>query len=64
MKNRDVTKMVERDGWRLDWTNGSHRQYVNPQKPEAGTVTIAGHPSDEMPKGILNAILKQTGLKR
>ncbi len=56
--------MVERDGWRLDWTNGSHRQYVNPQKPEAGTVTIAGHPSDEMPKGILNAILKQTGLKR
>jgi len=28
-----------------------------------GTVTIAGHPSAEIPPGTLNSILKQAGLK-
>ena len=62
MKVRDVIKLVEQEGWRLDRTRGSHCHYANPEKPEAGTMTIAGHPSDEMRKGTLNAILKQAGL--
>ncbi len=64
MKIRDLIKVVEQDGWTLDRVRGSHRHYIHLKKPEAGTMTIAGHPSDEMPKGTLNAILKQAGLKK
>src|SRR5512147_315115 len=57
MKVRDVIKLVENDGWRLARTKGSHRQFHHPTK--LGTVTVAGHPSAEMPIGTLNNI--QTG---
>lgn len=40
MKVRDVIKMIERDGWYLDRTRGSHRQYKHPTKP--GLVTLPG----------------------
>ena len=53
--------MLEADGWSLSRTRGSHRQFKHPEKP--GTVTIAGKPSAEVPKGTLNAILKQSGIK-
>ena len=49
MKARDVLKRIEKDGWNLDRTRGDHRQYVYPKKP--GTVTIPGHPRDDMPRG-------------
>jgi predicted RNA binding protein YcfA (HicA-like mRNA interferase family) len=61
MKVRDVTKRLEQDGWKLARTKGSHRQYHHPAKP--GTVTVAGHPSVDIPPGTLNNILKQAGLK-
>jgi predicted RNA binding protein YcfA (HicA-like mRNA interferase family) len=61
MKVRDVIKLVEQEGWRLVRTKGSHRQYHHPSKP--GTVTVAGHPSLDIPPGTLNNILKQAGLK-
>ncbi|HEX4605776.1 MAG TPA: type II toxin-antitoxin system HicA family toxin [Candidatus Angelobacter sp.] len=61
MKVRDVVKKIEDDGWRLARTRGSHRQFHHPMKP--GTVTIAGHPSADIPPGTLNSILKQAGLK-
>jgi predicted RNA binding protein YcfA (HicA-like mRNA interferase family) len=56
-----VIKKIEEDGWKLARTRGSHRQYHHPLK--SGTVTIAGHPSAEIPPGTLNSILKQAGLK-
>ena len=62
MKVRELLKELEEDGWQLVRTKGSHRQYKHPSKP--GTVTIAGKPSVEVPKGTLNAILKQSGLKK
>ncbi len=61
MKVRDAIKRLEQDGWRLVRTKGSHRQYHHPTKP--GTVTVAGHPSVDIPLGTLNNILKQAGLK-
>ena len=54
--------MVERDGWYLVTTRGSHRQYKHPSKP--GRVTISGHPGDELAPGTYNSVLKQAGLKR
>jgi predicted RNA binding protein YcfA (HicA-like mRNA interferase family) len=61
MKVRDVTRMIEQDGWSLVATRGSHRQYKHPSKP--GRVTIAGKPSDDMAPGTLNSVLKQALLK-
>ena len=61
MKVRDVMKIVQKDGWIHVSTKGSHRQFKHPVKN--GRVTIAGHPSDEMPPGTLKSVLKQAGLK-
>jgi predicted RNA binding protein YcfA (HicA-like mRNA interferase family) len=61
MKVRDVIRLIERDGWLLVATRGSHRQYKHPSKP--GRVTVAGKPSDDMAPGTLNSVLKQALLK-
>ncbi|MGH7951747.1 MAG: type II toxin-antitoxin system HicA family toxin [Limisphaerales bacterium] len=42
-------------------TRGSHRQYHHATKP--GTVTVAGHPGQDLHPKTLNSILKQAGLK-
>lgn len=53
--------MLEKDGWFLAMTKGSHRQYKHPDKP--GRVTVAGHPNHDLAPGTLNSILKQAELK-
>ena len=60
MKVRDLIKMLEADGWTHVRTTGSHRQFKHPTKP--GLVTVAGHPSVDVPKGTLRAIIDQAGL--
>ena len=61
MKVRDVIRMIENDGWRHVRTNGSHRHYKHPSKPNV--VTIPGHPGDDLPAGTLKSILKAAGLE-
>jgi predicted RNA binding protein YcfA (HicA-like mRNA interferase family) len=61
LKVRDVIKLIEVDGWYLDRTRGSHRQYKHPAK--AGLVTVPGKPGDDLAPGTQNSILKQAGLK-
>lgn len=61
MKVSEVIRRITEDGWTLIRMKGSHRQYKHPQKP--GLVTIAGHLSDEIARGTLNSIMKQSGLK-
>jgi predicted RNA binding protein YcfA (HicA-like mRNA interferase family) len=46
MKVRDVLKMLDQDGWRLDRTRGSHRQFKHSIKP--GLVTVPGKPNDDL----------------
>ena len=62
VKVRDAIKLLEADGWRHIRTAGSHRQYRHNSKP--GTVTVAGKPGAEVPRGTLNSILKRAGLKK
>ena len=62
MKVREIVRMIEEDGWYLDRTRGSHRQFKHPTKP--GLVTIAGKPSDDLAPGTLNSIFKQAGIRR
>ena len=61
VKVREAIKLIEEDGWYLDRTRGSHRQYKHSIK--RGLVTIAGKPGDELAPGTKNSILKQAGLK-
>ena len=60
-KVREAIKLIERDGWYLVTTKGSHRHFKHPTKP--GRVTVAGHPSHDLAPGTYNSILKQAGLK-
>jgi predicted RNA binding protein YcfA (HicA-like mRNA interferase family) len=61
MKVRDIISWLEKDGWYLARTKGSHRQYKHATKP--GLVTVPGKPGDDLARGTLNSILKQAGLK-
>ncbi len=60
-KVRDAIRLVERDGWLLVRTRGSHRQYRHPDKP--GTVTIAGKLNDDFPRGTWASVVKRAGVK-
>lgn len=61
VKIRDAIKMIEKEGWFIVRTRGSHRQFKH--KIKKGLVTIAGKPSDELAPGTLNSVMKQAGLK-
>lgn len=62
MKVRDVIKLIDKDGWRLVVTEGSHRQYKHPTK--VGRVTVAGHLRDDVHPKTLKSILTQAGLTK
>lgn len=58
--SRDLIKMLEDDGWYLDYVRGSHHYFKHLTKP--GKVTVP-HPKQSIPPGTANSILKQAGLK-
>ncbi|MCC8042270.1 MAG: type II toxin-antitoxin system HicA family toxin [Oscillospiraceae bacterium] len=60
MTFKEIEKIIKDAGWYLDCSRGSHFQYKHPNK--SGKVTIPNHKGD-IPKGTVNAILKQVGLK-
>jgi len=62
MKVKEVIKLLEEHAWYLARTRGSHRQFKHQTK--AGTVTVSGKLSVDVPPGTLNSILKQAGLKQ
>jgi predicted RNA binding protein YcfA (HicA-like mRNA interferase family) len=61
VKVREVIRLLERDGWVLVATKGSHRQFKHPTKP--GRVTVSGHLGDDMPKGTFASVKRQGGLR-
>lgn len=60
-KVSEILKLLRKDGWYRVPSRGGHRQFKHPTK--LGRVTISGKPSDGVPPGTLNSILKQAGLK-
>lgn len=59
MSGKELLKKLKNDGWTLDRIKGSHHILV-----KAGlTVVVPVHGNSDIPKGTLNAILKQSGLK-
>jgi predicted RNA binding protein YcfA (HicA-like mRNA interferase family) len=61
VKVREVIRMLERDGWVLVTTVGSHRQFKHSTK--RGRVTVSGSLGDDMPKGTLASVKRQAHLK-
>ena len=57
MKSADLCKLLEKAGWALTRTRGSHRQYTK----DGRTVTVP-HPKKDLGVGLVKAIRKQTGL--
>lgn len=61
MKVKEIIKLIEKDGWFLVATRGSHRQFKHLTKK--GRVTVAGKPNQDLKKGTENSILRQARLK-
>ena len=61
MKVSELLSLIGQDGWFLVRQRGSHRQFHHATK--SGTVAVAGKPSIDVPRGTLNSVLKQAGLK-
>jgi predicted RNA binding protein YcfA (HicA-like mRNA interferase family) len=60
LKVKDVIKLIEKDGWFIVRTKGSHRQFHHKEKK--GTVTVAGKPSVDLNPKTFKSILKQAEL--
>lgn len=58
MKAKELVKRLEKNGWILDRIKGSHHV----MKKDGKTVVVPVHNTD-VPKGLLKAILKDTGLE-
>ena len=61
MKVKEILKVLRDDGWVHVRTRGAHRQFHHPKK--AGTVTVSGKLSRDIPPKTLNSILKQAQLE-
>lgn len=60
MKSKEVIKLLFANGWYVVNFKGSHIQLKHAKKE--GKVTVPFHNKD-IPKGTLNNILKQAGMK-
>lgn len=58
MKDKDLLKLLKKNGWKVARINGSHHVLQKDGK----TTVIPIHGKD-IPTGLLNTILKETGLK-
>ena len=59
MTGKKLLKMLLDDGWELERIHGSHHIIKKGNKTEI----IAIHSNKDIPNGLLNKILKRTGLK-
>jgi predicted RNA binding protein YcfA (HicA-like mRNA interferase family) len=61
MNSREIIKRLQREGWQLVRSRGSHRQYKHAAKD--GLVTVP-HPKSNIPLGTLRTIDKQAGWEK
>jgi predicted RNA binding protein YcfA (HicA-like mRNA interferase family) len=60
MGSAEVIRLLQRHGWELARTKGSHQHFKHATK--AGLVTVP-HPKKDLPIGTLRSIEKQSGVK-
>jgi predicted RNA binding protein YcfA (HicA-like mRNA interferase family) len=59
MSGKEVVRLLLAHGWQLDRISGSHYIMVKGNQ----TLVVPVHGNQDMKPGLLNAILKQAGLK-
>lgn len=59
MKDKELFKLLKKNGWELDRIHGSHHILRKDRK----TISLPIHGRD-VPAGLLNQILKDAGLKQ
>ena len=60
MSSKELIKQLNKLGWQEVRIKGSHHQFKHPNKDYLITVP---HPKRDLPKGTVQKILKQAGLK-
>ena len=62
MKVREVIRTLERNGLEFTRQSGSHRRFKGIVKGRTRMVTVPGTDGDDVPKGTLGSIRRQSGL--
>lgn len=57
LRDRDLLKLLKKNGWKIVRVHGSH--YILQKDEKTTVVPVHGR---DVPKGLLNKILKDTGL--
>ena len=61
MKYSELFRLLKQNGWYETRQTGSHVIMAHPEKDF--TITVPNHGSNEVKKGLLQALLKQTEIK-
>lgn len=61
MKSRELLRLLQKNGWQIARSSGSHLILKHPEKE--GTITFPFHASDEVKKGLLYSILKKANIQ-
>jgi predicted RNA binding protein YcfA (HicA-like mRNA interferase family) len=57
----DIKRRLERDGWRVDRTRGSHHVFKHPKSRET---IVLPHPKKDLGSGLVRAIYKRARWER
>ena len=60
MNSKELIKALEKDGWVLRGSKGSHHVFNHPRK--AAHITVP-HPKKDLGIGLVQKLLKQAGIK-
>ncbi|SNX28908.1 Predicted RNA binding protein YcfA, dsRBD-like fold, HicA-like mRNA interferase family [Polynucleobacter meluiroseus] len=60
MNSKELIKALEKDGWVLRGSKGSHHVFNHPAK--SGHITVP-HPKKDLGIGLVQKLLKQAGIK-
>jgi predicted RNA binding protein YcfA (HicA-like mRNA interferase family) len=60
VSGKRMCRILEKNGWVLVRTKGSHHAYQNPVQP--GTIIVPVHGNDDLKPGTQHAIMTDAGL--
>jgi len=60
LKPREIIRVLEKAGYYIHETGGSHVQLKHPSRP--GRITVPYHERFDLPKHIVKSIIRQAGL--
>jgi len=60
MTGKELLRLLERNGWKLDRISGSHHIMIK----ESKTLSVPVHGNKDLGKGLLTKLMKAGGLKK